>query len=51
MNDIERERLKQELTRLFNRSRGAGGAKEIYTFQLYTVWFQHAPREDIADYI
>ena len=49
MNDMERERLKHELTRLFNRSRGAGGAKEIYTFQLYTVWFQHAPREAITD--
>ena len=49
MDDKERERLKADLTRLFNSSRGVGGAKEIYTFKLYGVWFQHSPREVIRD--
>ena len=49
MNRDTQEIMRDELTDLFHKSRGVGGAKEIYTYKLYKVWFQFETADAISD--
>ena len=51
MSDIRstHDLIKDELTESFNKSRGVGGAKEIYTYKLFKAWFQFETADAIDD--